>query len=124
MPKKVVSITMDLDQFMQVTLPGGGYYSQESTPNKNPNRLERRITSYLRKKGLTLRDVTTDLSVVNKNTGKLVRFTYKCRDDRWEVGVSVRCFNNSICPFSERFTDLTIEGTRDITRKFTNDYLC
>lgn len=112
-----------IDILMQVTLPGGEHHSWESTPNKDPNRLDRRVRSYLKKQGLAAQDVVTVMSTVNKNTGKFVRFTYRCRDDIWELEVSVRCFKNSVCPFSEWFTNLTYQATRDITKKFTTDYL-
>jgi hypothetical protein len=112
-----------IDILAQVTLPGGRTQSFESTPNKDPTRLDRRIRSFLRKQGLAMEDVVTDMSTVSNTTGKFVRFKYSFRYNVWELEVSVRCFKNSICPFSERFTDLTYHDTREITKKFTNDYL-
>jgi hypothetical protein len=112
-----------IDILMQVTLPNGEHYSRESTPNKDPNRLDRRISSYLRKQGVSVEDVITVMSTVNKNTGILARFTYRCRNKIWDLEVSVRCFKNSICPVSEWYTNLTYQDTRDITKKFTIDYL-
>jgi hypothetical protein len=77
---------------------------------------------YLRQQELALEDVVTAMSVVNKNTGMNVRFTYVFKES-WELVVSIRCFKDSIAPINDRYTGLTYQDTRDITNKLTRQYL-
>ena len=107
---------------LQVRHPDGSIFSQESMPQDDEGRLNRGVRMYLRLQRLALEDVVTAMSVVNKNTGRNVRFTYVFTD-AWELEVSVRCFKDSIAPISERFTNLTYQDTRDITTNFTLKYL-
>jgi hypothetical protein len=105
-----------------VTHPDGTVFSQERMPQDDEGRLNRGVKMYLRQQGLALEDVVTAMSVVNKNTGKNVRFTYVFTG-AWELEVSIRCFKDSIAPISERYTNLTYQDTRDITGKLTREHL-
>ena len=107
---------------LQVRHPNGSVFSQESMPQDDEGRLNRGVRMYLRQQSLALEDVVTAMSVVNKNTGRNVRFTYVFGGS-WELEVSVRCFKDSFPPYSERFTNLTYQDTRDITGKLTREHL-
>ena len=99
-------------------MPDGRHYVRESTINKDPNRLDRRINSYLRKQGYASRDVITDMSVVNMNTGMLVRFTFEFIEE-WRVEVRVRSLKNDICPFTMTHWCLTEEETKKKVRDYS-----
>jgi adenosylcobinamide amidohydrolase len=103
---------------MEVILPNGDTYVRESTNNKDPNRLDRRIKSYLKKQGLAPRDVVIVMTVVNMNTGVVVQFTFEERGEWW-VQVKVRSFKNEICPYTLTYWCLTEEETKHKVSEFS-----
>ena len=104
---------------MQVILPDSRYHSEEKTENSDPNRLDRRINSYLKKQSFAIEDVVTEMSVFNRNTGVLIRFTFWFETE-WFVEVRVRPRYD--CPYVFLYTRPSYEGTREIVIDYTKQY--